>query len=428
MIRRPLRSGITLLVVAGLLSTVAAMHNTSDHANLILCVYPISGAYGLLPRLLYYVTLVLAIFGRNQEWLVMGALASALTYSGTSALHMMSLCTSRKEVFDLDISGAWAILTTGALAYITFINWSTTLRNSRARIVMVCWGALIGIGLLYGRVELYDTALSPGEPACYSSGGEFLSKPFQLFDPSFNCTYQCFSVHKPLREPSETVAIPETLLTGRFSRLSLVLVGPVMFAAYAAMSWDTREHSPSQLLTRMTMSYLDPKHHAEITKSIYMAASEGWYGGYFALFRYVHRAKWSVRKCIWSFLGIPWFALGLALDLLCIPLMIINIVLNELNLVGSQLPTNEPPFAIGQWGPIVGSLLVVIAAIINRGLEIRESRKNARDIPREDDHEISVTQQDPEALEGQTSGVVLRNLGRQETLKEMEEILAKRET
>ena len=116
-IQRPLRSSITLLLVASLLGTAAAMHNTSDHADLILCVYPISGAYGLLPRLLYYVTLALAIFGRNQEWLVIGALASALTYSGTSAVHMMSLCSSRKDVFDLDISGAWAVLTTGALAY-----------------------------------------------------------------------------------------------------------------------------------------------------------------------------------------------------------------------------------------------------------------------------------------------------------------------
>lgn len=293
---------------------------------------------------------------------------------------------------------------------------------------MICWGALIGIGIIFGRVQLYDTILSPGEPACYSSSGELLSKPYQLLDPRFNCTYQCFSVRKPLREPSETVAIARSLLSGRFSRLSLVLIGPVMFAAGAAISWDTREHSPSQIYTRIVMSYLDPKHHAEITKSIYIAASDRRYGGYFALFSYIHQAKWSVRKCILSFLGVPWFALALALDLLCIPLMIINVVLNEINLVGSHLPTIEPPFAIGQWGPIVGSLLVVIAAIINRGLEIRESRKNARDIPREDDHELSVMQQDPESLEGQMSGVIPRNIGRQETLKEMHEILAKRRT
>ncbi len=198
----------------------------------------------------------------------------------------------------------------------------------------------------------------------------------------------------------------------------------LLLAASTAISWDTQEHSPSQIITRLVMSYLDPKHHAEMTKSIYKAASENWYGGYFALFNYVHRAGWSIRKCILSFIAIPWFALALALDLLCIPLLIINIVLNELNLLGPNLPTNEPLFAIGQWGPIVGSLLIVIAAMINRGLEIREIRNSAPDIPREDSHVVFVAKQDTGDFEGQTSGVVLRNIGRQETLKDMEQIVA----
>ena len=380
-----------------------APNDRPQGADLMLCVYPISGAYGLLPRLLYYATLVLAIFGRSQEWLVIGALASALTYAGTAAIHTMTLCRSREIVFDLDISGCWAVLSTGALAYITLIHWSTTLRNSRARIVMVCWGALIGIALGFGRAELYDIHLSPGEPACHSSRGELLSKPFQLLDPSFNCTYECFSARKPMREQSETVAIPRAILAGKYSGFSLILVGPVMFAAYAAISWDTREHSPSQLYTRLVMSYLNPKHHAEITKSIYKAASGNWYGGYFALFSYVHRAKWSARKCLLSFLALPSFALALVLDLLCIPLLTANVLLNELNLVGSPLPTNEPPFAVGQWGPIVSSLLIVLAAIINRALEIRESRKNASDISREGPHENLGAKQDPGELEGQTN-------------------------
>ncbi len=431
-ISRSSRSTVVSVLVASLLSSAyalpAAGNDISQDATLMLCVYPISGAYGLLPRLLYYATLVLAIFGRSQEWLVIGALASALTYAGTAAIHTMTLCTSRQTVFDLDISGAWAILSTGALAYITLINWSTTLRNSRARIVMVCWGVLVGVALIFSRSELFDTQLSPGEPACHSSGGLLLSKPYQLVDSSFNCTYKCFSTTKPLREQSETVAIRREILSGEYSHLSLGLIGPVMFAAYAAITFDAREHSPSQLYTRLVMSYLNPKHHAEITKSIYKAASESWYGGYFALFSYVHRERWSIRKCILSFLAVPWFALGLALDLLCIPLLMTNIILNELNLIGAHLPTNESPFAVGQWGPIVSSLLIVIAAIINRALEIRESRKTARDIPREEtDVRFSVTQ-DLGELEGQTSGVVLRTVGRQETLKDMEQIVASSKT
>jgi hypothetical protein len=423
MIQLSLRSAPVLIAILfGSADALGAANGTTE--DVMLCVYPISGAYGLLPRLLYYATLVLAIFGRSQEWLVIGALASALTYAGTAAIHTMALIASRQIVFDLDIQGAWAILSTGALAYITLINWSTTLRNSRARIVMVCWGILVGMALIFGRVELYNTDLSPGEPACRSATGILLTMPSQLLDPSFECTYDCFSARKPMREQSETVAIPKAFLTGKYSHLGLILIGPVMFAATAAITFDTREHSPSQHYTRIVMSYLDPKHHAEITKSIYKAAAENWYGGYFALFSYVHRARWSVRKFFLSCFALPWFILCLALDILCIPLLIINVVLNELNLLGAHLPTNEPASAIGQWGPIVSALLVVIAAIINRGLEIRESRKNAPDIHREDTHIALGTRLDPGELEGQTSGVVPRNVGRQETLKDMEQILA----
>lgn len=416
MTQRPSRPRCIALLVASLISGAYALppaeNSTFQDAVLMVCVYPLSGTYGQLPRFLYYATLVLAVFGRSQEWLVIGALASALTYAGTAAIHVMTLCTSRQTVFDLDIVGAWAILSTGALAYITLIHWSTTLRNSRARMVMMCWGGLIGIALIFSRAELFDTQLSAGEPACHSSQGVLLSTPVQLIDPNFKCTYECFKARKPMRQPSETVAVPRAILTGRYSHLSLVLVGPVMFAAYAAICFDSREHSPSQLYTRLVMGFLTSKNHPGITDSIYKAASETRYGGYFALLTFVHREKWSVRKFLLSFVAIPWFVLGLALDLLCIPLLTTNVLLNELNLLGSRLPTNEPLFAIGQWGPIVSSLLVVIASIINKGLEIREDRKNVPDIPREHTYSTFTPEQDPGELEGQTSGIVLRNTGR----------------
>jgi hypothetical protein len=411
------------LVILLLIITFAGTKSTATDPTVhdaMLCVYPLSGTYGLLPRLLYFATLVLAIFGRSQEWLVIGALASALTYAGTAAIHAAALCTSRKDVFDLDIHGTWAVLSTGALAYITLINWSTTLRNSRARIVLVCWGILVGLGLIFGRVQLYDSALSAGEPPCHSSRGELLSLPAQLLDPSFNCTYKCFSVQKPMRQQSDILAVPKTKLTNRFSDLGVILVGPVMYAAYTAISLDSREHTPSQFCTRLVFRYLSPDPHPEMTRSIYKASSESWYGGYFLLLSFVRKSKWSIRKFIISSLAVPWFLLGLVLDILCIPLLMTNVVLNELVILGSRLPTTEPPAAIGQWGQVVGAILVVMASIINKGLEIRERRRQALDIPREDvQMEGPRGEYDPGKLEEQTTGVVPKGLGRQETLKDM---------
>ena len=146
-------------------TAVPAFNTSGDPVTEINCVYAISGLYGMLPRLLYYVTLAFAIFGRTREWLIIGALVSALTYAGGAAIHMMALVTSKAGVYDLDVPAAWAVLSTGALGYIGMIHWSTTLRNSNARIIMVCWGVLVGVSLIFGRAILFDTPPSDPEPA-----------------------------------------------------------------------------------------------------------------------------------------------------------------------------------------------------------------------------------------------------------------------
>ncbi|KAK2787251.1 hypothetical protein FQN52_007340 [Onygenales sp. PD_12] len=69
----------------------------------IICVYPMSGQYSFLLRLLYYASLVFAILGRYQRWLAMGALASALSYAGSTAIHAMALITP----LVLRIAGIW---------------------------------------------------------------------------------------------------------------------------------------------------------------------------------------------------------------------------------------------------------------------------------------------------------------------------------
>ena len=406
--------------------------NATNHDPLLInCVYSLSGTYGLLPRILYYCTLVFAVFGRSKEWLVIGALVSALTYAGTSAVHAMALVASKQDAFDLDIVGCWAVLSTGAIAYIVMVHWSSTLRNSRARLVMVMWGFLIGTSLLFSRSELIDTPLTAGEPACYSASGILLEYPLQLIDPQFNCTYKCFSTHKPMRNRSELIAVPRHVVQNHYSQLALVSVGPIMFAAYAAISWDSQEHSPSQVLTRFVMSKLDPKHHEEIVKLIYHASREQWYGGYIALYTYAYRMQWNWTKLMASSLCIPWFTLILLVDLFCIPMFIINVTLNELNLVGSGFPLNEANRAIGQWGPIVSSMLVVYAACVNRGMEEWEARQKRKKERRElaDETEIVVGanggEVELEQVNGQSIGVVKPSMTHVQTLRDENDWMTK---
>lgn len=404
-------------------SNITSNTSISRDQERINCVYPLSGQYGFLSRLLYYLSLVLAILGRYKEWLVLGALASALAYGGSAAIHIMALATSKKPVYDLDILGCYAILSTGVMAYSALVHWSTTVRHSRARIILVLWGALVGTGIIFGRSELMD--IQPAtEPACRSSTGELLSTPYQLFDPQFNCTYQCFSALEPMRQQSETMAVPSQVLNGHYSGYSILLIGPVLAAAYKSISYETHAHSPSQLLTRFVMAYINHKRNEKLTQHMYNAASETWYGGYFLFFHYLRRAKKSWKVALFAFLIYPWLLLELAIDICTPPLFITNIVLNELNLMRSGLPINEQTFAIGQWAPMVSAVLVLIAAAINKFLHVREARKGAEDIPRDELPTVAEPSSEVASTDGQMTGVVVPELKHQETLKDMETILA----
>ena len=55
------------------------------------CVYPISGSYGFLNRLLYYCLLIFALLVRHHSWLCPAALVSAMTYSSVACVHAFAL-------------------------------------------------------------------------------------------------------------------------------------------------------------------------------------------------------------------------------------------------------------------------------------------------------------------------------------------------
>lgn len=234
-----------------------------------------------------------------------------------------------------------------------------------------------------------------------------------------------------MRQKSEIMAIPNRVLdNSHYKTLTLILVGPIQFAAYAALSLDAQSHTPSHGCVRFVMSYLiHPGHRDEFTKTVYNAGMDNWYGGYFVLFGYVHRIRWSWKKwAIYSFL-IPWLMMGLAIDILCLPLMVLNIVFNELTLLEGGYPTNEANIAIGQWGPIVNSLLVVIAACINKGLEIWERKKKVKKLDSVIE-EVAIVNSDIESgilkrpgEDVQEIGVVKPKLAHVQTLQDMDDIM-----
>jgi hypothetical protein len=184
------------------------------------------------------------------------------------------------------------------------------------------------------------------------------------------------------------------------------------------------------------MRYLDPKHHEEIVKSIFNAAEEHMFGGYFALFHFVKRSKWSARKAVLMWISLPWFVLCLVVDVCALPLMVVNVVLNELTLNMAELPVNEANFAVGQWGPVVGGLLVFLAALVNqstawylkrkkvakqRKKEAEEMNKRAVGVGSGHQMEDIGTIELGGEVEGQTVGVVKPGIAHVTTLRNISE-------
>ena len=117
----------------------------------------------LLPRVLFYTTLVFALVGRTHEWLIVGALTAALTFSGAAALHAMFLLWVGPGYGELDLFALEGILSTACLLAIPLINWSSTLRHlgrpkekgadgkretGNTRTVIIWWSFLVAIGFL----------------------------------------------------------------------------------------------------------------------------------------------------------------------------------------------------------------------------------------------------------------------------------------
>ncbi|KAF3482689.1 uncharacterized protein GIQ15_02013 [Arthroderma uncinatum] len=424
--------------IAGPNETVAAGQDA------ILCVFPISGQYGFLSRLLYYGSLVFAIIGRTQKWLVLGALASALAFAGSASIHMMTLVTSKTPVFDLDILAAWSILTTGCLAFAALIHWSSSIRKSDSRVVLVLWGVLVAIGCLTGRALLLDVN-SQAEPACRSADGTLLKRQSDLDGGMFKCTYKCFGTRTPLRAPSEIIAMPANVFVGTYSTLIVALVGPCLAAAHKSLSVNFSLHSPSDLCAHWVMNYLNHSMNARLSQHIYNAACSTWYGGYILLLQYASKAKFKshLRRRVAVFLVCPLLIIDLLLDLLTPPIFAANIIVNELNLMGNNFPIEEGIRSIGQWSPMVSAALVILASIVNhlvkRHRTWKENKKTSKstdppsDLPvwpwagtRACESQASVSPLVPHGRghrddidrksEQQENGVIYRQISREETL------------
>jgi hypothetical protein len=335
-------------------------YNATYDAKRIICVYPLSGQYSLLNRLLYYALIIVAVFGHSHLWLVTGPLAYVMTYSSTAAVHAVIMAgVSKNGLFDIDALGAWAVISVGCLAVLPMFIKSEIIRESEYSPVFGFWGTLVAVGAICSIVSTHRQY--PDELECRSSTSlQLLTSQAQLFDQSFNCSYTCFAYSQPLRPTSEIIAIPKIVAFGHFRILEWATGLTASLGILSALFACFPMHRKSTEAELHEIIKSNRPRKGQTAKSARIKANAR------------RRARKELETGKYTSSGMSIFGATLS----CL-LMIVVGILNEVFILAYNggFHTNEHPYAIGQWGPWVAVLLAVIAASI---VKLHKPRWEAR--------------------------------------------------
>ncbi|KAI0102800.1 hypothetical protein GGR51DRAFT_562255 [Nemania sp. FL0031] len=89
-----------------------SVNETSIFYQNIWCVYPLSGTYTRLQRIIFYLTIVIAFFFRSQQWVSSIAMGSVFVYSVVAAVHSIPLSVQQSLGADADIVAVFSIVLT----------------------------------------------------------------------------------------------------------------------------------------------------------------------------------------------------------------------------------------------------------------------------------------------------------------------------
>ena len=304
----------------------------------VTCVYPLSGQYAPIARYLYYCLLLFGIIARRETWLIAGALATALSYSATAAIHVFILAvTSANPVVDMDIAGVWAVLSAGLFALWPVLHFSSTFRKSPFRPVFRIWAVIISLGAISAMVLVYLRYHS--EKECLSSTGVLMTQPYQVGTPGFSCTYTCFNSERIMRSPSEIFIMRSSIVFGDNWNMLKALAGFVanvgLAVTIACISW------PAWRVFEPFRKFLGQLAQPGVSATPALTAEQ--------------LRKQSRKEKVLSYV----FFINQAMS-------IISVIFNEYYLLRTGLPVEEQPYGISQWGTAVAVALAVCAALINR--------------------------------------------------------------
>lgn len=349
----------------------------------------IKGTYGFLARLLYYCTLVFSLFSRTHLWLVAGALAAALTYSGGAAIHACLLVWRGPNPYiENDSYVLYAILNSACLITVPLLNWSGTLRrlgqktNSDVgtRTIVIYWAFLILIGYLciwqqstYGAgddsteyPDMSKVMCRPGTNAGLVAGSNGILQRRAIDAPFIQdngCTDPCSLVNIPsiFRDPNELVLLKQSealIWNGTLSGPKYQKAERLMTAENKAFNIDFYS-LPFILVQGFIAALFGRRDPREIRDAIYIHLFMN------MKHKSKRRALVRVQEGFMRILAALNYLIACAVVIVCVPLFIISTVAQELQIWTLQ-PEAESPYQVGQWSVWAYTALAILAALIAR--------------------------------------------------------------
>lgn len=403
------------------LTSTQSVHATFALANTLLssdfysitigCVYPVSGTYSFSARILFYGLLLFALLWRRHGWLAVAALASAMTYSATTAVHALALVSqfgwtlgpvnlkSSQPFGDLDIQAIYPILTASLIMITPILNWSTSVRRDKAQIIIVLWGILtlmawvpviVYIGATPSGEDLHPWGLNPIRSLlmCPWSAIEIfpscgLDMDFSLEDYQ-NC--QCFDFCGVLGPPAPMRSGAKLVPYLYSSRRSITARGGAAFVklyyysqvvaitivVYGIFGLILHQFSLREIRDIIfTVCDAHPREQEAIWVSILYRVSRSLchisnreiksitYNTETAR-SFTRKAQYWLAKSLATTL----YSLGLLLAFICPPVFVAAITVIELDMVVTPLSENSD--AVGAWSPWVGTTFIILVAAILR--------------------------------------------------------------
>jgi hypothetical protein len=383
------------------LALVRTVLSTNYNSGSVLCVYPISGSYDFLPRILFYMLLLFALLYRRHTWVAVAALGTAMTYSATTAVHAFALLTqygwtngnvlsniqSAKEFGDFDLFGTLPVLLAASIMFAPILHWSKNVRRDKAQIVMVLWGMLCFAALvpvtIYG-LRAYDQntlhGWSPNAiPAlmlCPRSVAESNLACVMPMKPTLEnyTACQCFDFcgllapPAPMRSGPLSAWLPKQIYYEAavdkvylkfFNYSGLFSIFIVCYGALGLMHSYFSLREMRNLMLRVLSTPL--RDYILIwnlgRRKASMSRVVGWNRKDFDASS--HEALFVFAKSVAAF----YYVLGMLVAIFC-PLTSVAVIFNIEIVLMNQFSYSEGNDAVGAWGPWVGTAFISLVAVI----------------------------------------------------------------